>query len=487
MTVMNIEEKIRDLYHSWKGDDALRVEKIAGSGSYRQYYRISGSSGSIVAVHNSDVRENNAFLRFTTHFRAMDLPVPKILFTGRDNDVYFLEDLGDTTLFSALMKLRTGENYIHPEIVKMYLKVVDLLPEFQVVAGDSIPFNHCYPRPAFDRQSMMWDLNYFKYYFLKLARISFDEQKLEEDFTAFTDFLLEVPADHFMYRDFQSRNIMICNNSPWFIDYQGGRKGALQYDLASLLYDAKADLSEDFRGQLISHYIRTISKSTFFDEGVFRKYFDGFVLIRILQAMGAYGFRGYYENKPLFLQSIPYAVKNLRILRERGNIPVKMPVLIKAIDAIIGNPSFSDSKPASSGLVVKIFSFSYKKHIPADESGNGGGFVFDCRALPNPGRFPEYAGLTGRDKPVIDFLKKEPEVDAFVNHVFSLVSQSVRNYTDRRFTNLMVSFGCTGGQHRSVYCAEELAKYLKDKFNAKIVLKHSYEGNDPGSRTGNKA
>jgi RNase adaptor protein for sRNA GlmZ degradation len=227
-------------------------------------------------------------------------------------------------------------------------------------------------------------------------------------------------------------------------------------------------------------------KSTSFDERLFRRYFDGFVLIRILQAMGAYGFRGYYENKPLFLQSIPYAVKNLRILRERARIPVKLPMLMKILDEIIGNPAFASVKATSSDLTVSIISFSYKKGLHADKSGNGGGFVFDCRALPNPGRYPSFANITGREKPVIDFLKKEPDVDAFLNHVFGLVSQSVGNYIERGFTSLMVSFGCTGGQHRSVYCAEETAKYLKEKFNVKIELEHSYEGNDPRSGTGNK-
>ncbi|MEI7491051.1 MAG: RNase adapter RapZ [Bacteroidota bacterium] len=471
--MMNLEEEIVKHYRCWSGSDALKIEKIAASGSYRQYFRVIGASGSIVAAYNADVRENLAFLKFTRHFRAMHLPVPLVLYSSPDSAFYLLEDLGDTTLYSALTKLRRKENYIHPDVVKIYLKVIELLPGFQIIAGHSIPFSYCYPRPAFDRQSMMWDLNYFKYYFLKLARVSFDEQLLEEDFNAFTAFLLEAQGDHFMYRDFQSRNIMIHNNTPWFIDYQGGRKGPLQYDLASLLYDAKADLPEDFRGQLVNHYINTVTKLSSLEETNFRKYFDGFVLIRILQAMGAYGFRGYYENKPLFLQSIPYAVKNLKTLLDRDHIPVKLPMLMKALGEIIGNPDFSAIRATSSDLTVKIFSFSYKKELPADESGNGGGFVFDCRALPNPGRYPEFADLTGKDRLVVDFLRKEPEVDAFLNHVFSLVSQSVRNYTDRGFKSLMVSFGCTGGQHRSVYSAEELSKYLVEKFNVKVELNHT--------------
>ena len=449
------------------------MEKIAGSGSYRQYFRIHGISGSVIAAYNADVRENIAFLKFSDHFRMMDLPVPQILISGSDTDAYLLEDLGDTSLFSSLSRFHPEERNYSPDIVKLYLKTVELLPKFQVTAGDSIPFDYCYPRAAFDRQSMIWDLNYFKYYFLKLARITFDEQLLEDDFIALSGFLLQVPQDHFMYRDFQSRNIMIYNNSPWFIDYQGGRRGGLQYDLASLLYDAKADLSEAFRMQLFEYYIEKARRSFPFDEVSFRKYFDGFVLIRILQAMGAYGFRGYYENKPHFLQSIPYAVRNLSILRERGGIPLKLTMLMRIIDGIIDNPEFHDSHKPVSNLNVRIFSFSYKQELPADDSGHGGGFIFDCRSLPNPGRYPEYEKFTGLDEPVIEYLKKEPEVDAFLNHVFALVGQSVKIYTSRGFTSLLVGFGCTGGRHRSVYCANELARFLREKYTVKVDVKHT--------------
>ncbi|MEI6884423.1 MAG: RNase adapter RapZ [Bacteroidota bacterium] len=473
---MNTEEKVSGLYREWCGSKAVSIEKIAGSGSYRQYFRLNGTGGNVVAALNADIRENLAFIEFTRHFAVHGLPVPQLLYVNPETDAYLLQDLGDTTLFSALNEKRSQDNVVDPGIAEFYMKVAGLLPSFQVTAGRSIPFQSCYPRPAFDRQSMMWDLSYFKYYFLKLARISFDEQKLEEDFNALCDFLLEVPFENFMYRDFQSRNIMIFNDTPWFIDYQGGRKGGLQYDLASLLYDAKADLPEDFRMHLMEHYLEAAGKAFSLDEKKFVRYFDAFVLIRILQAMGAYGFRGYYENKPLFLQSIPYAVRNLRILIDRNRIPVVMPMLFKALAEITGNPSFSGHKQTSSQLIVKISSFSFKNGIPADESGNGGGFVFDCRALPNPGRYPEYREVTGKDQSVIDFLGREAEVDVFLNHVFSLVNQSVRKYIERGFTSLMVSFGCTGGQHRSVYCAEQMAKHLGEKFNVNILVKHEVIG-----------
>jgi aminoglycoside/choline kinase family phosphotransferase len=469
---MGIEEEISRVCREWSGSDELKPDKIAGSGSYRQYFRIHLPSQSVIGVYNEDIRENSAFLEFTGHFRAKGLPVPQILYADPGKKIYFLEDLGDLSLFGLLNRVPANDERINAAVREVYFKVVDILPEFQIRAGDDVPFEFCYPRPAFDRQSMMWDLNYFKYYFLKLARIAFDEQKLEEDFNALTGFLLEVPQDHFMYRDFQSRNIMIVKDSPWFIDYQGGRKGALQYDLASLLYDAKADLPEDFRVQLLDRYIDSAARLKGFDDRSFRKYFDGFVLIRILQAMGAYGFRGYYENKPLFLQSIPYAVRNLRILLERGRLPVRMPMLMQVLAEIIGHPAYSGAKKETSSLRVRVFSFSYKKGLPADGSGNGGGFVFDCRAIPNPGRYKEYASLTGKDKAVIDFLRKEPEAEMFLNHAFSIVGQSVRNYMERGFSDLMVSFGCTGGQHRSVYCAEEMTRYLKERFNVIIETSH---------------
>lgn len=467
------EELISELCLDWCGQDAAKIEKIAGSGSNRQYYRLNTADGPVIAVYNRDIRENQAFLEFTRHFKKKGLPVPAIIYSGQAPETFLLEDLGDTSLFMLLPGSRKKSGSISEEIQKLYLKVVEYLPEFQSVSGESLPWGYCYPRQAFDRQSMLWDLSYFKYYFLKLAKVAFDEEALEDDFNALAGFLLEVPLQHFMYRDFQSRNIMIRDGSPFFIDYQGGRKGGLQYDIASLLYDAKADLPEEFRKEILAHYIERVKLKMPFSEPDFMRYLDGFTLIRILQAMGAYGFRGYYENKPLFLRSIPFAVNNLRILLERSLTPVRLPELTRVLNEITGNPEFMNFKPFSSDLAVKIFSFSFKKKMPSDESGNGGGFIFDCRALPNPGRYPEFEMLTGRDEAVKEFLGKEPAVDAFLNHIFSLADQSVGNYIERGFTNLMIGFGCTGGRHRSVYCAEELGKYLKEKFNVRVELTHT--------------
>ncbi len=471
--MQTVIKHLNSLYKSWSGKEPLKLDKIPGSGSNRRYFRITGKHGSVIGAVNDDERENDAFFALTQHFRDEDLPVPELLATDRKRGCYLLTDLGDVTLFSRLTELRKQNEQFPDEITGLYQKVLEWLPRFQVEAGKGIDYKKCYPRPVFDLQSMRWDLNYFKYYFLKLVKASFDEQKLEDDYETLTTFLLSAGTDHFMYRDFQSRNIMIVDGQPWFIDYQGGRKGALHYDIASLLYDSKAGIPEPVREQLLGYYLGELNRYIKVEPETFTNYYYGFVLIRILQALGAYGFRGYYENKPHFLQSIPYALKNLQFLIETGKIPVRLPMLMKVLQGIITEFKLPSRSQAASNLTVLINSFSYKNGIPADDFGNGGGFVFDCRALPNPGRYPEYASLSGKDRPVIEFLKKERAVDEFINHSFSLVEQSIRTYMDRGFIHLQVNFGCTGGQHRSVYCAEMLANYLREHFPVNVIVKHT--------------
>jgi aminoglycoside/choline kinase family phosphotransferase len=465
--------KIKELYHEWAGVEPDHMNYLPFSGSYRQYYRLISGETSTIGVYNDDLKENNAFFSFSATFRKFNLPVPSIHRTDSSGKVYLLDDLGDVTLYKFLSGKRKDDQNFPESLITTYKKVIRFLPVFQLVAGKEVDYSKCHPRPAFDRQSMMWDLNYFKYYFLKLAKVSFEEQKLEDDFETLVQYLSEAGADHFMYRDFQSRNIMLLEGEPWFIDYQGGRKGPLQYDMASLMYDAKASIPEAVRDYLLDFYLDELQKYPSVDITSFRKYYYGFVLIRILQALGAYGFRGYYENKPHFLKSIPYAIANLKYLLENKSIPVPLPMLRKVLDEIIGTPSFAAYEHPQNNLTIKISSFSYKSGIPGDESGNGGGFVFDCRALPNPGRFEEFRNVTGNDAEVIAFLEREHEVSEFLNHVFSLVDQSVKRYIERGFTSLVVNFGCTGGQHRSVYCANELAKHIQSKFNVKVVLEHS--------------
>jgi len=468
----NIIKQLQRLYRQWSGLDPVSVRPMPLSGSYRQYYRITGENRTAIGVFNADVRENEAYFAFTSAFRAYSLQVPEILMRDDVNKIYLIADLGDETLFSFLSKKNTAAIFSE-EILAYYYRIIEELPKFQVLAVNSLDFSYCYPRSSFDRQSMMWDLNYFKYYFLKLARIPFDEQKLEDDFIAFCNYLLESPSGYFMYRDFQSRNIMIYDNRPWFIDFQGGRKGALQYDIASLLYDAKAAIPQPQREALLGHYIETLGQYMTVDEKEFRGYFHGFVFIRILQAMGAYGFRGYYEKKEHFLQSIPFAVNNIRYLTENVELPVKLPELMKVLRTITSMDTWQKYQAVNDKLIVDICSFSYKNGLPSDHSGNGGGFVFDCRALPNPGRYEKYASLTGNDHEVFRFLEDEPAVGLFLENVFNIVDFSVRNYLERNFSHLMVSFGCTGGRHRSVYCARKLSEHLGNEFgNIRIQLSH---------------
>ncbi len=471
--MINEEIAIRELYIKWAGIEPESIAFLPVSGSYRKYYRLKNGQHSVIGVFNEVRDENEAFFSFSKEFVMHGLPVPTVHAIDQSRKFYLLSDLGDLTLFNYLSGIRKDDTDFPEEVIRIYKKVIGFLPVFQVEAGKKLDYSKCYPRKAFDGQSMMWDLNYFKYYFLKLAKVPFDEQKLEDDFHALIQFLQRAGADYFMYRDFQSRNVMLLQGDPWFIDYQGGRKGPLQYDIASLLYDAKASIPEPVREFLLKYYLDVLENYIPVDRSTFNQYYYCFVLIRILQALGAYGFRGYYENKPHFLKSIPFAITNLQYLLENKLIPLLLPTLRDVLEKIIENPSFRSGKATSKQLTIKISSFSYKTSIPDDKSGNGGGFVFDCRALPNPGKYEEFLLSTGNDPAVRAFLEKEPEVGAFINHSFSLVDQSIRKYIERGFTSLMVSFGCTGGHHRSVYCASEMAEHIRSKFDVTIDLQHT--------------
>ena len=449
------------------------VVALKASGSDRRIHRLSGSSGSVIGVVNGDRLENRAFLSFSRHFRREGLRVPEIICEDASGEAYLEQDLGDTTLFDLLLRTRAaGGNTVPASVGTIYEAAVRALPEFQVRAGRGIDETVCYPRARFDRQSMMWDLNYFKYYFLKLAQVPFHEQALEDDFARLADFLLEAPSGFFLYRDFQSRNIMVHGGEPWFIDYQGGRRGALHYDLASLLVDAKADLPMEFREHLIGVYLGALARHLPVDRGEFLAHYDGFLLIRILQAMGAYGFRGFYERKTHFLQSVPYAIRNLETLLASERIPVRLHALIEALQHIVRSTRLREIARILLPLTVQIESFSYKSGLPVDVSGHGGGFVFDCRALPNPGREPRYAPHAGDDPEVVAWLEAHDDVHNYLAHVRDLVTQVVESYARRNFTHLSVAFGCTGGQHRSVYCATQLAAHLGQRPGVRVELRH---------------
>jgi aminoglycoside/choline kinase family phosphotransferase len=467
---------LRGLFESRFGETAAGVVPLKGDASDRKIFRLSARSRTAIGVVNPDFRENRAFLEFSRHFRGAGLPVPEIYAEDLDRGIYLEEDLGDTTLFQLLTAIRGGEG-IPAEALGLYRKVVELLPRFQIEAGRTLNYEVCYPRASFDKQSMMWDLNYFKYYFLRLAKIPFSEQALEDDFERLAAFLLGAERRFFLYRDFQSRNIMIRDGEPFFIDYQGGRRGALQYDLASLLFDAKADLPSQVRDELVERYLEAASKIEPIDRAGFLAAYPGFVYIRIMQAMGAYGLRGFYERKHHFLASIPYAVRNLEYLLRTAELPVELPELTQVWRRLVASSVLRQLGTASLKLTVRIESFSYQDGVPTDERGHGGGYVFDCRALPNPGRFEEYAKLTGRDEAVIAFLEREPAVRDFLDHVFALIGQSVENYQTRNFTDLLVAFGCTGGQHRSVYCAERLAALVREKYQVNVEVRHLVQEN----------
>ncbi|MEI8114395.1 MAG: RNase adapter RapZ [Bacteroidia bacterium] len=473
---LKIKDQLISLFESHFREEVTFFEQLPGSGSYREYARMKSPGHQVIGAFNQDVKENQAFLEFSAHFRNKSIPVPHIYAVSSDLRTYLQEDLGHTTLFDFLTKTRETEGF-SLKIVEVYKKVLRELPKIQLVAGKDIDYSVCYPREAFDKQSMMWDLNYFKYYFLKLAKISFDEQALEDDFQNFSDYLLAVDNNAFLYRDFQSRNVMLKDGEVYFIDYQGGRKGALQYDLASLLYDAKANIPEAEREELLEFYLNELCQYKHVDREKFKSLFGGYVLIRIMQAMGAYGFRGFYEKKEHFLKSIPFALKNLEILLGRNTIQVQLPELFKVLKEITQSEFLKSISPVNDRLTVRVSSFSYKRGIPADPSGNGGGFVFDCRAIHNPGKYLEYKHLTGKDPQVQEFLEEKSNIANFLAPVFSLVSNSVEVYSSRGFSHLSVSFGCTGGQHRSVYAAEKMAEYLKNNYPVTVVLQHIEQDN----------
>lgn len=452
---------------------ATQIQALQGElgGSGRKIVRLANDQVSAIGILYGVREENIAFLTFSRHFRKHGLPVPEIYAEDLDQGAYLEEDLGDVTLFEFLSKNREGEK-ISRAAVEAYSKVVAVLPRFQIEAGRGLDYSVCYPRRSFDRQSIAWDLNYFKYYFLRLAGISFNEQALEDDFDSLTNFLLSADHDYFMYRDFQSRNVMLRDGQPFFVDYQGGRKGALQYDIASLLYDAKADLPPELRQQLLDLYIEKLGDVEKIGREEFLHYFYAYVYVRILQALGAYGFRGFYERRAHFLQSVPYALKNVRWLLHNLKLPIALPTLMEAFNSMLASEKLQSLASEADNLTVQIMSFSFHRGMPKDESGHGGGFVFDGRSLPNPGREERFKALTGKDAPVIDYLNQQDSVHQFLASVMSLADASVHEYRRRGFKSLMVSFGCTGGQHRSVFLAEQVAKRLRGRDGVEVVLRH---------------
>lgn len=462
-----VTEELLKLYQSYTGSPAEEITELPSSGSNRRYFRIKGPQ-TLIGVSGTSTEENQAFISMAKHFLEKGLPVPQVYAYSDDRSFYIQEDLGNTLLFDAIEKGRKSSVFDEGER-KLLRKTITRLPDIQFLGSDGFDFSVCHPQSEFNQRSILWDLNYFKYCFLKATGMEFQENRLEDDFLKMSDVLLRSSSATFLYRDFQSRNVMVKDGEPWFIDFQGGRKGPVYYDVASFLWQAKAKFPEDLRNELLSDYITALRKYIPVDETYFHSQLRHFVLFRTLQVLGAYGFRGYFEKKPHFIQSVPFAIDNLRQLL-RNDFP-EYPYLCSVLRELTHLKQFSDDMQKRT-LEVKVMSFAYKKGIPNDPSGNGGGFVFDCRAINNPGKYERYNHFTGLDEPVIQFLEDDGEITTFLEHVYHIVDASVKRYLDRGFTNLMICFGCTGGQHRSVYSAQHLSEHLNSKFGVKVDLVH---------------
>ncbi len=466
-------ETLKRLFADWASEPCVEILALGASGSNRRYYRLIGSTRRCIGTIAPDIRENQAFFAFTRHLRSKGINVPELYAVHSDQRHYIQQDLGDQTLYGLLHEKKQQGGGFDTQMLALYRQALSDLHAIQC-AGRDLDFSLAYPRPAFDRRAIMWDLNYFKYLFLKINHIDFDEELLENDLQCLASLLLQADDNYFLYRDFNPRNIMLFHgdnnlSTPtptlYYIDYQGGRKGAAQYDVASLLYSAKSDLPPSIRLQLLRDYVNFHGDPRFMD------YFWLFAILRILQTLGAYGYRGLYEQKTYFIQSIPLAIRNLRQILEDHPLPNELPELNRILTSL--QPSDSPSLTPSTTLTVTIGSFSYKQGLPSDNSGNGGGHIFDCRALPNPGRYPEYKNYTGKDQPVIQFLQNDPAVTQFLAHAKAIVTQSIDKYLERHFTHLSVQFGCTGGQHRSVFCAQWLADVIKKQYpDVNVIISH---------------
>ncbi len=468
-------DAVSQMYKEWCGKEPVQVEVLPQAGSDRRYFRITGDDGqTVIATHGLNNRENKTFIYFSEHFREKDLHVPMIYGISEDETIYLQEDLGDVSLLNVL-----EENGTTREVYNLFRESLHQLARLQVEGDEWMDYDQCLTNKEFGKQAIMADLLYFKYYFLDAIRKPYDKQKLIDDFEALSNYLTHTEYKYFMFRDFQSRNIMVKEDGQvYFIDYQGGMKGAPQYDAASMIWQARANLPDDWKSKLLEDYMDSFDSITqmSLDKEVFRSQYNGYVLIRLLQVLGAYGFRGLFERKAQFLTSIPLALKNLRWFIENNSLGIVVPefkrVMLLCIEEEVIERFSPIQAEEDTPLVVKICSFSFRKGMPPDHSGNGGGFVFDCRGIDNPGRHEEYKEIHGRDKLVIEYLERQTRMEDFLNSVFDMVDLSVEEYIKRGFDSLCVHFGCTGGQHRSVYAADALARHLQNKYKVNVELSH---------------
>ena len=467
-------DAISELYKDWKGGGHTQLDVLPQSGSERRYFRLYDTNESVIGTYGANIKENEVFIYFSNQFRKKDLPVAKILAVNDTLTAYLQEDFGDRSLLHIL----EGKKFTD-EVYFLFKRSLEALAELHVKGDEGLNYNLCLTNAEFGKQAIMADLLYFKYYFLDALRRPYDKQKLIDDFEALSIYLTRTEYKYFMFRDFQSRNILVKDdNSIHFIDYQGGMKGAPQYDVASMLWQARANLPDEWKENLLVDYMNAFENliGSSLERNIFRSQYNGYVLIRLLQVLGAYGFRGLFERKAQFLTSIPLALRNLKWFFENQSFGIAVPEFSKVLSLCVSDEVVEHFTPLQANeqtpLIVRICSFSYRKGIPQDETGNGGGFVFDCRGILNPGRIHEFKTMHGRDKSVIDYLEQRTRMNEFLNSVFDIVDITVEDYIGRGFESLAVSFGCTGGQHRSVYAADALTRHLRNKFKVKIELKH---------------
>ncbi len=476
--MQDVVDEIKSLFRSLNGIEPQRVEKLQQSGSDRTYYRIYSGTHTYIATHNPNIKESDTFIYFSRHFASQGLPVPAILAVNNDHTIYLQEDLGNQSLLNMLEQ--HGHNAFTYGLFEKSLQQLALM---QINGHSGLDYSQCLTAREFGKQAIMSDLLYFKYYFLDTLKLPYDKQAMLDDFEALATYLTRTEHKYFMFRDFQSRNIVVRDGDVFFIDYQGGMQGALQYDVASLLWQAKAELSDDWKSSLLLFYMNEIDKllEKPVDRNIFTGQYNGYVLIRLLQVMGAYGFRGLFERKAHFLSSIPLALKNLQWFVNNKRVGIVTPEFDRVLRIVTGEEIIQRFQPtlanAETPLVVRVNSFSYKKGLPTDDSGNGGGFVFDCRGILNPGRYDAYKKHSGLEKHVQDFLEQQTRMNDFLNSVFDITDITVEDYLRRGFNDLMINFGCTGGQHRSVYAAEQTARHLRNKYKVKTVVTHTNQHN----------
>ncbi|MCZ2223497.1 MAG: phosphotransferase [Chitinophagales bacterium] len=474
----NLTDNIQQLFTKWNNSPAQHIEKLQQSGSDRIYYRIFSANKTFIATYNLNIQENKTFIAFAHHFKQQGLSVPTIFCTNDDVTIYIQEDVGSNSLLNILEQEGESEN-----VFNLFKKSLQQLAAIQIKGNEGLDYSLCITAQEFGKEAILSDLLYFKYYFLDTLKIPYDKQAMLQDFEALSIYLSYTEHKYFMFRDFQSRNIMVEKNNLSFIDFQGGMKGALQYDVASFLWQAKANLSNEWKEILLNYYIDEADKllPKKIERTVFINQYNGYVLIRLLQVLGAYGFRGLFERKAHFLTSIPLALQNLKFFLENKKVGITTPEFDRVLKIVVSNEMIERFTPPqateNTPLKITINSFSYKKGIPVDNSENGGGFVFDMRGILNPGRQEAYKYLSGKDKPVQDFLEQHTKMNTFLNSVWDLIDINVENYLERNFESLIINFGCTGGQHRSVYAAEQTARHLRNKYKVKVILNHTNQEN----------